>query len=132
MDDLSSSDKRNDYARCLCILYESALVVGGIDHKRYYAAYDTEVYLSYSLRFYWQREVSNLKERILLITEPSLFFYRKEKTMVITITWWMILGDILGTIFAFFLILDFDLDWIRSQKTISFKVEDLSKKTQSL
>lgn len=29
-------------------------------------------------------------------------------------------------------ILDFDLDWVRSQKTILFKVEDLSKKTQSL
>ena len=75
--------------------------------------------------------------------------------MVVTITWWMILGDIVGVIFAFFLgwrfakthhegivrietnedgsrdairfILDFDLDWIRTQKTISFKVEDLSQ-----
>lgn len=77
-----------------------------------------------------------------------------------TIPWWVILVSISGVIFAFFLgwkfakthhegiirieanedgtrdvirfVLDFDLDWIRSQKTISFKVEDLSKKTQSL
>jgi len=78
--------------------------------------------------------------------------------MSITLTWWMIVLDIFGVIFAFFLgwkfakthhegivriesnedgsrdvirfILDFDLDWVRTQKSISFKVEDLSKKSQ--
>lgn len=75
--------------------------------------------------------------------------------MSITLAWWMIVLDIFGVIFAFFLgwkfakthhegivrietndddtrdvirfILDFDLDWVRTQKSISFKVEDLSQ-----
>jgi len=75
--------------------------------------------------------------------------------MSITLTWWMIVLDIFGVIFTFFLgwkfakthhegivriesnedgtrdvirfILDFDLDWVRTQKSISFKVEDLSQ-----
>lgn len=78
--------------------------------------------------------------------------------MSITLTWWMIAADIFGVIFAFFLgwkfakthhegivrietnddgtrdvirfILDFDLDWVRTQKSISFKVEDLSQNSQ--
>ena len=78
--------------------------------------------------------------------------------MSITLTWWMIVLDIFGMIFAFFLgwkfakthhegivriesnedgtrdvirfILDFDLDWVRTQKSISFKVEDLSQNSQ--
>lgn len=75
--------------------------------------------------------------------------------MGITLVWWMIVLDIFGVILAFFLgwkfakthhegivrietnddgtrdvirfILDFDLDWVRTQKSISFKVEDLSQ-----
>lgn len=79
--------------------------------------------------------------------------------MSITLTWWIILGNIMGVIFAFFIgwksgkraskgtiriesnedgtrdvirfILDFDLDWVRTQKSISFKVEDLSQNSHS-
>jgi len=80
--------------------------------------------------------------------------------MVVTITWWMIILDLFGTIFAFFLgwrfakihhdgtirievnedgsrdvirfILNLDLNDVRKHKSLVFKVEDLSQKTQSL
>jgi len=80
--------------------------------------------------------------------------------MSITIPWWIFLLDVLGIIFAFFIgwktakkcvtygtirietnndgsreavrfIIDYDLDWIKTQKQIVFKVEDLSQNSQS-